>query len=908
MSDERWRRIEEMFHQAVDLPLRDRAEFLGRACAGDGELRREVESLLEGDKSHDDLLHAAVANAVHDLPSGAQTGGGNLAGRQIGPYLISGLIGKGGMGEVYRARDTRLNRDVALKVLPADLAQNETRRRRFEHEARLVATLSHPHICRLYDVGPGYLVFEYIDGAPLKGPLPSAEALRIALEIADALDEAHEHGIVHRDLKPSNILLTKRGTKVLDFGIAKQNTASASHDDKTAATATDLTLAGEMVGTPGYMAPEQLIGGPTDARTDIYAFGCVLYEMLAGERIGPARKPLQSSALEAIVRRCLADDPGKRFQSAADLKNALASVAGKSGGWVRYAVAAVAFLALVVGAAFFWQQRVHAKPKLTDQDVLVVADFDNKTGDTVFDTALKQALAFQLQESPFLKAMDEEEVRDTLKRSGRSPDAHVTGEIARDICIREGQKATLEGSIAALGSRYLIALQAVNCQTGETFAREEAEANGKEHVVEALAKATTSMRSKLGDSMSAIQGENRAYENAVTTTSLDALQSFYMGDEEYLKGGSSQTAIPFYRHAVELDPNFAFAYAVLAVLQHNVQDFGTAKETSEKAFLLKDRVTYRERLFIEYAYHYVRGDKKETLETGELLSRRYPRDAVFHSNLAVEYFEADEPEKALLEAQAALKNNPRIVQGYLMTQGALIALNRGDEAKSVLRKAIENGFDIPAIHSTLLYLASAEDDTAAQAREAQWLNAHQGQASALREQANGDAARGHLTEAEKLFRQGAAYVRDHPSGLSSQKLLGEAWTAGALFGKCASPGAQVPLVRKTLCDPAAAKKLAQERPNAALTGPDGYARGAALLAAGQASDAAALFSKMVDQKFVNWGPEYPAAQVGLARAAKTMGDAARAKKSYEQFFAFWKDADPDIPILIQAKAEYAKLK
>ncbi len=820
------------------------------------------------------------------------------AGDQLGPYEILAPIGAGGMGEVYRARDTRLNRTVAIKTSKDQFTD------RFEREALVVASLNHPHICQLYDVGPNYLVFEFIEGTSPKGPLAVKDALPIAMQIAEALEEAHKHGIIHRDLKPGNILVTARGVKVLDFGLAKQSHEGQSGDDTQTL---ELTRAGGILGTPAYMAPEQWQGKPADARSDIYAFGCVLYELVAGSRPGRERKPLKQPALEAIVRRCLAEDPAKRFQSASELSAALQGVS--SVGWIKYAVAALVLAGLAIGGLFFWQQRVQAKPKLTDQDVLVVADFDNKTGDPVFDTALKQALAFDLQQSPFLKAMDEEEVRDTLKRSGRSPDARVTGEIARDICLREAQKATLEGSIAQLGTRYLIALQAVNCQTGETFARDQTEASGKEHVVDALAKATNSMRGKLGESLSTFQGENRAYQNAVTTSSLDALQSFYMGDEGYLKGGSSRTVIPFYRHAVELDPNFAFAGAVLAVMQHNVQDFEAAKKTSEKAFLLKDRVTDRERLFIEYAYHYVRGDNKETLEVGELLSRRYPRDAVFHSNLANEYMRAGETEKALPEAQAALKNNPRIVQGYFQTERVLIALNRAAEAEAVLREAAKNGLDTPESHHTLLYLASAEGDAQAQTREAQWLTAHQEQASVLREQANGAAARGHLAEAQRLYREGADYARDHPSDLTSQYLLGEARTADALLGKCASRGALGSPRGSALCDPAAAKKLAAEpAPSSPRTGPEGYARGAALLAAGQAAEAAALFSKMVDQKFVNWGPEYPAAQVGLARAAKAMRDTARAKKTYEEFFVFWKDADPDIPLLVQARKEYAALK
>ena len=276
--------------------------------------------------------------------------------------------------------------------------------------------------------------------------MPPADALRIALQIVEALEEAHKHGIIHRDLKPGNILLTTRGVKVLDFGLAKQSREGARADDETQTS--ELTRAGGVMGTPAYMAPEQWQGKPADARSDIYAFGCVLYELLTGARPGRERTPLKPAALEAIVRQCLADDPAKRFQSVAELKTALAGAA-KGGSRVRwYAIAAAVLVLLAAGAAGLFWRRAQAKPKLTDQDVLVVADFDNKTGDPVFDTALKQALAFQLQQSPFLKAMDEAEVRQTMKLSGRPPDARVTGEIARDICIREGQKATLEGSIA----------------------------------------------------------------------------------------------------------------------------------------------------------------------------------------------------------------------------------------------------------------------------------------------------------------------------------------------------------------------------------------------------------------------------------------------------------------------------
>src|SRR5580658_8007103 len=635
MEGPEWSRIEEVFYEAIDLALGDRAAFLDRVCASDSELRRQVESLLASDNSQDGLLHAAIANSLDRLP--AESG---ITGRQIGPYVVTGLIGKGGMGEVWRARDTRLNRDVALKMLAPDVASDEMRRR-LEQEARLVATLNHPHICQLHDVGPNCLVFEYIDGVQLKGPVPAAEALRIALEIADALEEAHKHGIIHRDLKPSNIMCTARGVKVLDFGIAKQRSPPLGRDGDSALT--DLTHDGELVGTPAYMAPEQQRGEPADVRTDIYSFGCVFYELVTGSRPGPGRKLLRSAPLKAIVRRCLEDDPAARFQSATELKAALVKAARSGGRRAKYAIAGGLVIVIAAAAAFFWRQRVHAAPKLTDRDILVVADFDNKTGDPVFDAALKQALAFQLQQSPFLKAMDEEEIRSTLKRSGRSPDTRVTGDVARDICIREGQKASLEASIAALGSHYLIELRAVNCQTGETSAREQAEASSKESVIAALGRATDTMRRALGESLGTVQSSSPAYNQLVTTSSLEALQAFDMGAEEWGRTVDMRAAIPYFRRATEIDPNFAQAFALLAIGYHQFGDKAAAADAIGKAMALKDRVTEYERLFVEFVSAYVSDDLQKRKEIGELLVRKFPRDPVFHGNLAAVYIETGEP-------------------------------------------------------------------------------------------------------------------------------------------------------------------------------------------------------------------------------------------------------------------------
>jgi eukaryotic-like serine/threonine-protein kinase len=896
MDARRWAIIESLYDAALSKDPGERSSYLAHECREHPELQAEVESLL---RCAEEELNSPLQNCssapglLRDVAFAPAR-----VGDKLGAYEIVAHIGSGGMGDVYKARDTRLDRTVAIKFSKAQFTE------RFDREARAVAALNHPHICQLYDVGPNYLVFEYIDGARLKGPMPAPEALRVAMQIADALAEAHARGIIHRDLKPANILLTAHGVKVLDFGLAKRSREDEGTDAETRTM--DLTRPGAVMGTPAYMAPEQWQGKPADTRSDIYAFGCVLYELLTGERPGRERIPLRQRELEAIVRGCLANDPDKRFQSAAELKSAL-SRAAKNPSRGKYAVVAAVLLLAALGALFLLK-RGHAAPKLTDQDVLVVADFDNHTGDPVFDTALKQALAFQLQQSPFLKAMDDAEIRQALKLSGRSPDARVTGEIARDICIREGQKATLEGSIAVLGSRYLIGLQAVNCLTGETFAREQAEAAGKDQVVETLDRATNLMRARLGESLQTIQGEDRAYKQQISTSSLEALQVFEMVSAEWSRTGTGD--IPLLRRATELDPNFAFAFAVLGSWYQGRGDKAAAKQMTEKAYALKDHVSERERLFIEDAHYQVLGDLRKAQEIEELLTRRYPRDPVFHSNLAAKYLEAGEPEKALPEAQAAIRNGPKIMVGYSFAVSALVELDRLDEAKAMAEKAIANGLDVPEFHGYLLAISVVAGDRQAQERETKWLMSNGAEAMTLWLQANIAFGTGHFKQAAKLIPKGIEMARRHPAGIPPSLYVEASQTANALVGRCLHGPAASQVVR-ALCDKGAAKKFVEQKAAGGenrISGPEAYIRGLALLAKHNSIDAAAVFQQMIDRKGFNWPLEYAAAHVGLARAAKSMGDTARARKAYEDFFALWKDADPDIPLLLQARKEYAALQ
>jgi eukaryotic-like serine/threonine-protein kinase len=506
--------------------------------------------------------------------------------------------------------------------------------------------------------------------------------------------------------------------------------------------------------------------------------------------------------------------------------------------------------------------------------------------------------------------MDDAEIRQALKLSGRSPDARVTGEIARDICIREGGKAALEGSIAAIGSRYLIGLQAVNCLTGETFAREQAEAAGKDQIVETLDRATNLMRAKLGESLQTIQAEDRAYKQQITTSSLEALQVFQMGSAEWSRTGNTQAAIPLLRRATELDPNFAFAFAILGDWYQDTGDKAAAKQMTEKAYALKDHVSERERLFIENAHYYELGDRRKIQEVEELLTRRYPRDPVFHSNLAGNYLVAGEPEKALAEAQAAIRNGPKIMGGYSIAVAALVELDRLDEANAMAEKAITNGLDVTRFHVSLLAVAEITGDRQARERETKWLMSNGAEAWALWIQAGTAFVTGHFEQAAKLIPKGIEMERRHPVGIPPSWYVELSQTTNALVGRCLLGPAASEVVR-ALCDSVAAKKFVEQkaagRGNPFLR-PEAYIRGLALLAENNSVDAAAVFQQMIDHKAANWSPSYAAAHVGLARAAKSMGDTARARKAYEDFFAFWKDADPDIPLLLQARKEYAALQ
>src|SRR5712691_3995403 len=400
------------------------------------------------------------------------------------------------------------------------------------------------------------------------GPLPVKTALSYASQIMAALVEAHGKGIVHRDLKPANIMIAKSGVKVLDFGLAK-----SGQDETVTATRT-------VMGTPAYMAPEHREGKPADARSDIYSFGCVLYEMLTGARVGSQRRRIPSRKLERIVTRCLEEDPGRRWQSAAGLERELAGVTVTGSRGTRMLAAAAAILGLSTAAYFYF----HRAPRLTDKDTIVLADFLNNTGDPVFDGTLRQGLAIQLEQSPFLKIMDDGQAQRVLRLMSLPPGARITNQVAREICVREGAAATIDGTIASLGKSYVITLQAIACQDGATLAREQIQAADKERVLNAVGSAATAMRGKLGEPHNSIQKLNRPMEQA-TTGSLEALQNYTEGHAE-VGQGHFLAAVPLLERATAIDPNFAMAYYYLGFAFDNAGDDARAREYLKQAFSL----------------------------------------------------------------------------------------------------------------------------------------------------------------------------------------------------------------------------------------------------------------------------------------------------------------------------------
>jgi hypothetical protein len=696
MTPERFQQIEELYQAVRESTAEERAALLARM---DPEMRREIESLLAQGTGVEFLNRPALQNAPQLLEDETLTKVADPV--SLGSYRIEHKIGEGGMGEVFRAIDTRLGRAVAIKTTQERFSA------RFEREARAISSLNHPNICTLHDVGPNYLVMELVEGetiaARLKsGPLPVKTAIQYSTQILAALAEAHRKGIVHRDLKPGNIMISTFGIKVLDFGLAKLG------QDET------VTGGGMVMGTPAYMAPEQREGKPADTRSDIYSFGCVLHEMLTGARAGSQRKRIPSRKLERIISRCLEEDPGRRWQSATELEREIGRIAPGPSPW-KIVAAATAILA--IAPAYFYFARA---PRLTGKDIIVLADFVNNTGDPIFDGTLREGLAVQLGQSPFLKIMDDQQVQRVRSLMKIPRPARITNQIAHEICVREGAAATIDGTIASLGKNYVITLQAIACQDGATLTREQIQAEDKEHVLKAVGSAATAMRGKLGESHSSIQQRNRPLDE-VTTPSLDALQNYAAARSGGTSKGNFLASVALVERAIALDPNFAMAYLYLSVQYEVAGDMARSAEYAKEAFRLRDRVSENEQAEITGHYYRATGEVDKEIGAWRIaLLNNHPRPWNFHNQLGVVYIDLGQYEEGLKEGLEASRLEPNIEPPYRRQLDAHICLDRLTGAKQLAEEVRAQRLDGARIHQRFLEMAYVEEDQAAISREIQW--------------------------------------------------------------------------------------------------------------------------------------------------------------------------------------------
>ena len=898
------------------------------------------------------------------------------------------------MGDVYMADDTKLGRKVAIKFLNEKFSKEESLLSRFIQEAKAASALNHPNILTVYEIGEHdgahYISTEFIEGKTLrermKHRLTFDETLSITVQTAEALSAAHQAGIVHRDIKPENIMVRSDGyVKVLDFGLAK---LTEVHDTDGEEQTRKLvkTNPGVVMGTVSYMSPEQARGKPTDARSDVFSFGIVLYEMLtgrvpfAGETmtdvmssiISSEPQPVTSIAphlpreLQRIVQKTLKKKRDQRYQSTRDLLVDLKELRDE----------------LQIEAKLD-KTAVPSKPETSQtsaphhsassgsgrRDSILLTEFDNTTGDAVFDQTLKMALAYSLAQSPFLDIVPDSKVTQTLRLMGRKPDQKVTKELGEEICMRQNLKAFITGSITKFGETYVLTLEAINARNNESLGREFEQVTSREDVLNALTRAAAGLRERLGESLSSIEKFNVPSES-ITTSSLEALKIFVLGREQIVNGRQFE-AIPFYKKALELDPNFALAYTELAVVYRNTDQWKLAADMTKKAYELREAVSESEKLRITYYYYnFVNGELDRAIDTLELWRNTYPNFVVSYVSLSDSMERIGQSEKAVAFAREGIRIDPNYATIYMNLVESLVSLGRYDEAKETCKTAFDRKLDGTYFHLFPLMIAFIENDQAAMQSNLRWFAGRDDEHLAFDVQARAAGVKGQWRTAQDFSRR-SVDLATHTSALEVAGKYAAEQAVRVVFW---SSGSGLPAG-----DDLRLRSVLRAQTNKALSLEKGQmvvlTVALALAIAGQSDEAVALLDELLSARPKDtllkhlWAPTIKAAlwlQAGKLKEAveeleiterlekagefipqylrglallrlgrnssaanefdkilRSRGEAplsslyplaqlgkARAMKEkaeYEKFLEMWKDADKDMPALVAARQELEKL-
>jgi len=946
-----------------------------------------------------------------------------MIGETFSHYRIVEVLGAGGMGAVYRAEDLRLQRPVAIKVLAAELLDEPEALEWCKREARIAAALNHPHICTIHDVfdhaGRPFIVMELLEGRSLRdelraGPLAADRLLALAIGVAEALEAAHAQRVIHRDLKPANVFVSPDGrhAKVLDFGLAQMLHDGSRPKLRAAASTVDTTPSVPTLtrgaGTPAYESPEQALGQPLDERTDLFSFGAVLYEMATGQRAFPGAtpaavfdavlnraprapgelKPDLPADLQALILRLLEKDPAARYQTstevAAELRRIQRRTLGGSSPTLLIASASrrriravlrragrrglslgLVALATLATAVLVLRGRAPAGA-LTERDQVLLAEFLNHTGDAVFDLTLREALAVQLSQSPFLAIVPEDRVRETLRMMTRPTDERLTRQVAREVCERLGAKAMLEGQIAALGRSYVLTLEATDCSAGESLAREQAQTGSKEQVLQSLGQMASSMRARLGESLATVSKFDVPIQQA-TTRSLDALKAYALGVAQRAKGDETG-AIPFLEHAVILDPAFASAHSALSAIYGSLGEIQERTSHAQLAYDNRHHVTERERLFIEYQHYDAIGDERRAIEILEMWKQLYPRDYRAPNALAVSLNRLGHYERAIEEAQEAQRRNPQHPFPRSNLAYAYRGASRFAEARRTAEEALAQQLETLPLRRLVYQLALLDGDEDLAERTLEWSRGRPREYDFVGAQAQALAYLGQMTRARALYQRTlelarrqalaqvalgyaaqaawteAVYGNDREALVQARDVLGRdpsaapRLRAAAALALAGAPDeaervvaaakrdeagdmlvtlvhvpvaeAAVHMARREHARAIAALASAQpyELGNVAQLAPL-FLRGRARLAGGDAAGAIRELEALLEHRGVDpFSGLHPLARLELARARARAGDTAGSRADYDRFLELWVEADRQLAPLVAAVRERAALE